>query len=116
MGFFINQIRTLRNLGILANFSVFLNLLAIFISMGVVAHSPPNYAAATLGSAGSAVDSDTITPDAAGNYPAIVHYAGLPAKNLVGSINGLLSGVLAYVKPVFMRVFGGLKSREAVKT
>lgn len=43
-----------------------------------------------------AVDPDTITPDANGNYPPIIHYAGLPTENLVGSINGLLSGVLAY--------------------
>lgn len=38
----------------------------------------------------------SITPDKDGNYPPIVHYSGLPANNLVGSINGLLSGVLAY--------------------
>lgn len=38
----------------------------------------------------------SIQPDKDGNYPAIIHYAGLPANNLVGSINGLLSGVLAY--------------------
>lgn len=43
-----------------------------------------------------AVDIDSITPDKNGVYPPIFHYAGLPAENLVGSINGLLSGVLAY--------------------
>lgn len=75
---------------------MFLNLLAIFISMGVIAHSSPNYTASVLGSAGSAVDPTSIEPDDAGNYPPIVHYSGLPANNLVGSINGLLSGVLAY--------------------
>lgn len=64
--------------------------------MGVIANSPPNYAIATLGSSGSAVDEDSITPDAQGNYPPIMHYGGLPADSLVGSINGLLSGVLAY--------------------
>lgn len=61
-----------------------------------MAHSPPNYAIATLGSVGSAIDSTLINPDAAGNYPPIQHSAGLPTNNLVGSINGLLSGVLAY--------------------
>ena len=95
-GFFMTQIRTLKNYGLVANFAVFLNLLVIFISMGVIAHSPPNYAISILGSAGATVDSSTITPDAEGNYPPIVHYGGLPAANLVGSINGLLSGVLAY--------------------
>jgi hypothetical protein len=35
-------------------------------------------------------------PDAEGNYPPIIHYDGLPPNGLIGSINGLLSGVLAY--------------------
>ncbi|KAK4692319.1 hypothetical protein P7C71_g4858, partial [Lecanoromycetidae sp. Uapishka_2] len=95
-GFFMTQIRTLKNYGLVANFAVWLNLLVIFITMGVMAHSPPNYAISVLGSAGGVVDPTTITPDAQGNYPPIVHYGGLPAANLVGSINGLLSGVLAY--------------------
>ena len=95
-GFFMTQIRTLKNYGLVANLAVWLNLLVIFITMGVMAHSPPNFEISVLGSSGSAVDPDSITPDAAGNYPPIVHYGGLPAPNLVGSINGLLSGVLAY--------------------
>lgn len=95
-GFFMTQIRTLKNYGLVANFAVWLNLLVIFISMGMMAHSPPNYAISVLGSAGGAVNPATITPDAQGNYPPIIHYGGLPAANLVGSINGLLSGVLAY--------------------
>lgn len=95
-GFFVTQIRTLRSFGWVATFAVFLNLLAIFISMGVIANSPPNYAIATLGSAGSAVSAATITKNADGVYPAIIHYNGLPPNSLVGSINGMLSGVLAY--------------------
>jgi hypothetical protein len=75
---------------------LWLNLLVIFITMGVIANSPPNYAVSKLGSSGSAVDLTTITPDADGNYPPIIHYSGLPPNSLVGSINGLLSGVLAY--------------------
>ena len=42
-----------------------------------------------------AINPVTITP-VHGKYPAIIHYSGLPTKALVGSINGLLSGVLAY--------------------
>ena len=95
-GFFMTQIRTLKNYGLVANFSVWLTVLTIFITMGVMANSPPNYAISVLGSAGATVDPTTITPDAQGNYPPIIHYGGLPAANLVGSINGLLSGVLAY--------------------
>ncbi|UNI24693.1 hypothetical protein JDV02_010421 [Purpureocillium takamizusanense] len=95
-GFFLTQIRTLKAYGWVATLAIWMNLLTIFISMGVIANSPPNYAIATLGSAGSAVDKSTITPDKDGNYPPIMHYTGLPPGGLVGSINGLLSGVLAY--------------------
>ncbi|EXJ77821.1 hypothetical protein A1O3_08980 [Capronia epimyces CBS 606.96] len=95
-GFCLSQIRTLKAYGLVANLAVWLNMLVIFISMGVIANSPPNYKIAVLGSAGSAVDPSTITPDAAGNYPSVMHYGGLPSNSLVGSINGLLSGVLAY--------------------
>ncbi|KAI9701652.1 MAG: hypothetical protein M1820_006423 [Bogoriella megaspora] len=96
-GFLIGQIRTLRNYGWLANAAVFLNLLVIFISMGVMAHSPPNFAISKLGSSGSAVNPDLITPDDNGVYPPIVHFSGLPdPDSLVGSLNGLMSGVLAY--------------------
>jgi len=96
VGFFLTQIRTLKAYGFVANFAVWLNLLAIFISMGVIANSAPNYAISVLGSAGSAVDPSTIKPDGNGNYPAIMHYSSMPANSLVGSINGLLQGVLAY--------------------
>lgn len=95
-GFFLTQIRTLRNYGWVATFAVFINLLTIWMNMGVMAHSPPNFAIATLGSAGSSVDRSSITPDKNGNYPPIRHYGNLPPNGLVGSINGLMSGVLAY--------------------
>ncbi|PNY24531.1 Uncharacterized protein TCAP_05514 [Tolypocladium capitatum] len=95
-GFFITQIRTLKAYGWVANLAVWMNLLVIFITMGVIAHSPPNFAIATLGSAGSAVDPTTITKDEHGNYPPVMHYNGLPPGGLIGSVNGLMSGVLAY--------------------
>ncbi|KAJ2983586.1 hypothetical protein NUW58_g6224 [Xylaria curta] len=95
-GFFLTQIRTLRSLGWVANFGFWINILAIFISMGATAHNPPNFAIATLGSVGSAIDPTSIKPDANGNYSPVVTWAGLPTSNLIGSINGLLSGVLAY--------------------
>ncbi|KAL1964898.1 hypothetical protein VTN77DRAFT_6251 [Rasamsonia byssochlamydoides] len=98
VGYFIGQVRTLRNYGWLANTAVWLNLLVIFITMGVMAHSPPNYEISVLGSAGGAVDPTTITPDPkTGAYPPIIHYNGNPNPNsLIGSINGLLQGVFAY--------------------
>jgi hypothetical protein len=95
-GFVISQIRTLRSYGWVANFAVFLNLFVIFMTMGIIAQSPPNYKVAKLGSAGSAVDKATITPDEKGNYPPIIHYNSIPADGLIGALNGMLSGVLAY--------------------
>lgn len=96
-GFLAGQIRTLRNFGLVSVIAVGLNLMVIFVSMGVMAHSEPNYGISKLGSAGSAADPDSITPDANGVYPAIIHYNGLPNPNsLIGSINGLMSGVFAY--------------------
>ncbi|KAI1146193.1 transmembrane amino acid transporter protein-domain-containing protein [Nemania diffusa] len=96
VGFFLTQIRTLRSFGWLANFGFWLNILAIFVSMGATAHNPPNYSISILGSVGSAIDPASITPDANGTYPPVSTSAGLPTTNLVGAINGLLSGVLAF--------------------
>lgn len=95
VGFTLSQIRTLKNYGLVANMSVYLNLLAIFITMGFVSHSPPNYQIATLGSSGSTADPTTITP-VNGKYPAVMHYNGLPPNGLVGSLNGLMNCVLGY--------------------
>jgi len=44
-GFIVGQIRTLQKFGYIANFAIWLNILVIFITMGVAAHSLPNYAA-----------------------------------------------------------------------
>lgn len=63
--------------------------------MGVFAHSPPDYAV-VAGSVGAAIDQASVTQKANGQWPAIVRYYGLPPQALVGNINGLLSGVLAY--------------------
>ena len=44
--------------------AVWLNLLVIFITMGVMAHSPPNFPVAVLGSAGGKSDFiETLLPD-----------------------------------------------------
>jgi hypothetical protein len=44
-GMIVGQIRTLQKFGHLANFAIWLNVLVIFFTMGVAAHSPPNYQA-----------------------------------------------------------------------
>lgn len=45
-GAFLGQIRTLQKFGWVANAAIWMNLLVIFITMGVVAHSEPNFEAA----------------------------------------------------------------------
>src|SRR5436305_191642 len=101
VGFFIGQVRTLRNYEWLANMAVFINVLVIFITMGVMAHSPLNCSIAKLGSAGASVDPSTVTPDPkTGKSPPIIHCWGFRnPSSLIGSLNGLLQGVFAYGGP-----------------
>jgi hypothetical protein len=97
MQFFLGQVRTLQKFGWLANAAIFINLMIMFISMGVIAHSPPNYSISVLGSVGGSVNPASITPDVNGVYPPIVHNSALPdANNFVGSVVGLMQGVYAY--------------------
>ncbi|KAH8884394.1 transmembrane amino acid transporter protein [Thozetella sp. PMI_491] len=98
VGMVSGQIRTLNRLGSLANFAIVINLLIIFISMGVMAHSDPNYEAAAASSAGAALGGDLVSPDDDGNYPPVVTFGGAPPSNngFIGSINGLMNGVYAY--------------------
>ena len=95
-GFFVGQIRTLQKFGWLANFAVWINLLIMFITMGVAAHSDPLYSAAGS-SAGYSVNPDLVTANAAGAFPPIAHSAGLPdPSNFGASVNGLMQAVYAY--------------------
>ncbi|CAK5283068.1 unnamed protein product [Mycena citricolor] len=81
LGMLIGQIRTLKNYGWLANSAVWINLLIIFTSMGFVAHSPPNFAAAlsSLGVPQGPVQTQT--------------FAKIP---LFSQVNGIMNMVYAY--------------------
>ncbi|KAG0203013.1 hypothetical protein BGX28_004567 [Mortierella sp. GBA30] len=80
-GMVIGQIRTLKSFSFLANFSVWINLLIIFTSMGFVAHSPPNYEAAKR-SMGIPMG------------PVVTHaFVPLPTTT---QINGIMQMVFAY--------------------
>ena len=50
-GMLFGQIRTLKNLGWLANIAIWLNVITIFMTMGIVAHSPPLFEAAIAANA-----------------------------------------------------------------
>lgn len=71
----VGQIRSLRNFAIIGRASVYINVLIICMSMGVVAHSLPNYAVA------NAADSTL------GDGPVIVK--AFNSQDLVGQVNGM---------------------------
>jgi hypothetical protein len=90
-GMVVGQIRTLQRFGWLANFAVWINLLIIFIVMGVAANSAPNVAAVQA----STPDFDVTQP--------VHRYAGTPpdgaatgGSGFVGSLNGLNQAVYSY--------------------
>ncbi|KZO95418.1 hypothetical protein CALVIDRAFT_564823 [Calocera viscosa TUFC12733] len=81
VGMVIGQIRTLKAYGWLANMAVWLNYLLIFLSMGFIAHSEPNYssAKAAYGIAAGPVIKQTFS-----NYP------------IYERVNGIMNIVYAY--------------------
>ena len=96
VGWFLGQVRTLQKYAWFANFAVWINLLVMFITMGVAAHSPPLYSASS-GSAGYSVNPALVTPNANGVYPPVQTSGGLPdPSNFGASVNGLMQAVYAY--------------------
>ncbi|TFK47166.1 hypothetical protein OE88DRAFT_1666471 [Heliocybe sulcata] len=93
VGMVAGQIRTLKNYGWLANAAIWINLLIIFISMGFIAHSPPNYASAV----------STYGPDIASGPVATAAFVSQP---LYSKVNGIMQMVFAYggamIFPEFM--------------
>ncbi|KIK59098.1 hypothetical protein GYMLUDRAFT_44836 [Collybiopsis luxurians FD-317 M1] len=81
VGMFLGQIRSLQKYGFFANSAVWLNLTIIFTSMGFVAHSPPNFAAAKA---------------AFGLDPAPVQTAKFTTLPLFDKVNGIMQMVFAY--------------------
>ncbi|KAK3369668.1 transmembrane amino acid transporter [Lasiosphaeria ovina] len=90
-GFILGQIRTLAKFSWLANIAVYINLLVIFICMGVAANSLPNFTA-TAG---------TFGPDFVEG--PIRTFAGTPpdgfasgGSGFIGSLNGLNQAVYSF--------------------
>lgn len=81
VGIVLNQIRTLKRYGWLASSAIWLNLLVIFLSVGFVAHSPPNYSAAK---AAYGISAGPISRPAFASYPFFER------------INGVMNIVYAY--------------------
>ncbi|KZT67531.1 oligopeptide transporter protein [Daedalea quercina L-15889] len=81
VGMVIGQIRTLKSYGWLANSAVWINLGIIFISMGFISHSPPNYSAAS---------------NAYGISAGPVETAAFVSQTLPNKVNGIMNMVFAY--------------------
>jgi succinate dehydrogenase/fumarate reductase cytochrome b subunit len=81
VGCILNQIRTLKRYGWLASSAIWLNILVIFLSVGFVAHSPPNYAAAK---ASYGIAAGPVVKQAFATYP------------FYERINGVMNIVYAY--------------------
>jgi len=86
-GCLIGQIRTLQRFGWLASSAVFLNLFVIFATMGVMAHSPPNYKIY----AAQHTDFDIKHPD-----PIVVSGPAPPGLSIADNVNGLMNAVFSF--------------------
>ncbi|KAI9825001.1 MAG: hypothetical protein M1819_000630 [Sarea resinae] len=92
-GFLLGQIRTLQKFGYVANAAVWMNLFIIFMTMGVVAHSSPNYGAVAASSPA------VVTPAqlASGNFTPIHKTGGSPpGLKFTDNITGLMQAVFSY--------------------
>jgi uncharacterized MAPEG superfamily protein len=86
-GCLIGQIRTLQRFGWLASVAVYLNLLVIFMTMGVMAHTEPNYKIY----AAQHPDFDINHPD-----PIVVSGPAPPGLSLSANVNGLMNAVFSF--------------------
>ncbi|KAL4064659.1 transmembrane amino acid transporter protein-domain-containing protein [Scleroderma yunnanense] len=79
-GMFLGQIRTLKKFGWVANLAIWLNILALVITMGAVAHTAPNYQAAA----------------AVGVPYGPVHSVGINKQPFEPQLNGIMQIVFSY--------------------
>lgn len=86
-GMIVTQIKTLQKFGHLANLAVWMNLFVCFATMGMVAHSPPNYVAAA----------GTSLVGVNGNAPVVTHAVISGAGgNFKAQLNATMNIVYAY--------------------
>lgn len=82
-GFIVGQVRTMQKFGYIANLAVWMNLFVIFMTMGIVSNSDPNY---------EAVFASYQIPQG-----PIKTSAGVPdGLTFVDNINGLMQAVYSY--------------------
>ena len=83
-GMILGQIRSLKGFGLIANASVWLNILIMVLSMGFVAHSAPNYTSASQSYG---------YPD---GYDAPVAVSAVVSLPVFTQVNGVFNMVFAY--------------------
>ena len=88
-GMIFGQIRTLQNLGWLANAAIWMNLFVIFLTMGIVANTPPNYDAGIAGN---------VLTVAQGSEDRIKQTTAGPGVGIdfTGQVVGLMQAVYSY--------------------
>jgi hypothetical protein len=89
-GCFVGQIRTLARFGWLASLAVFMNLFVMFASMGIMAHSNPNYTAVLA-------SYPSLLPNGVDHPAPISTTSGTPpGLNFRDNINGLMQAVFSF--------------------
>jgi len=88
-GCIAGQIRTLQRFGWLASVAVYINLFVIFATMGVMAHSGPNYVAYHA-------SYPKVLPDLNNPPPITISGASPPGLSIVDNVNGLMNAVFSF--------------------
>ncbi|PMD66955.1 transmembrane amino acid transporter [Hyaloscypha bicolor E] len=91
LGIGLGQVRTLQRLGWLSNFAVWMNVLAVIICMGVIAHSPPNFEATQASFGDNFVEGPIRT---FAGFPPEEYASG--GKGLIAAMNGINQCVYAF--------------------
>jgi hypothetical protein len=101
-GCILGQVQRLRNVGKLATFAMLLAFICVIVTIRPIAAFQPNVEISVLGACGSMQNPNSITPNAHGIYPPIVHEVGLPKTgDMATTTNGLILLIAAFVGASF---------------
>ncbi|KAL9064071.1 MAG: hypothetical protein Q9157_007969 [Trypethelium eluteriae] len=95
-GFIVGQIRTLAKFGWLANISVWMNIFIIIATMGIVAHSQPNYVASGASYPDLFNTLPNGDPDTDHPAPIMTTAGSAPGLAFTDNVNGLMQAVFSY--------------------
>ncbi|KAI9694370.1 MAG: hypothetical protein M1820_008970 [Bogoriella megaspora] len=95
-GFIVGQIRTLAKFGWLANLAVWMNIFIIIATMGIVAHSDPNYVASAASYPNLFNTLPSGDPDVDHPPPISTSAGSAPGLEFTDNVNGLMQAVFSY--------------------